>query len=87
MKADGSLYTLVGKYIYDAGAREPEAVKFEKFEDARTIKVAVTGDLPPIDYIAPDGKPAGFNTAVLAEIAKRLKFNVTAQEVSRLYRR
>lgn len=76
MKADGSLYTLVGKYIYDAGAREPEAVNFEKFEDAHTIKVAVTGDLPPIDYIAPDGKPAGFNTAVLAEIAKRLKFNV-----------
>ena len=33
-------------------------------------------DLPPIDYVAADGKAAGFNTALLAEIAKRLKINI-----------
>ena len=76
MKADGSLQTLVAKYIYEAGVGEPEVVEFEKFENASTIKVAVTGDLPPIDYIKADGTPAGFNTAVLSEIAKRLKLNV-----------
>lgn len=32
--------------------------------------------MPPLDYIAPDGTPAGFNTALLAEIGKRLKVNV-----------
>ena len=58
------------------GYDEPEAVKFEKFENAGSVKVAVTGDMPPIDYIAADGTPAGFNTAVLAEIAKRMKVNI-----------
>ena len=77
MGADGTLLTLIAKYIDEAGIHEPEAVEFEKFDDSdTTIRVAVTGDLPPIDYIAADGKPAGFNTAVIAEIAKRLKVNV-----------
>ena len=43
---------------------------------ADTIKVAVTGDLPPIDFVLADGRPAGFNTAVLAEIGKRLRLNI-----------
>ena len=76
MKADGSLQTLLAKYIYEAGIDEPETVNFEKFENAPTVKAAVTGDLPPIDFMKADGTPAGFNTAVLAEIAKRLKINI-----------
>ena len=56
-------------------------VAFEKFEGAETIKVAVTGDLPPIDYVAADGTPAGFNTAILAEIGKRLKVNIELMNV------
>ena len=76
MKADGTLAILRAKYIDEAGLDEPEAVKFEKFENAGSVKVAVTGDMPPIDYIAADGTPAGFNTAVLAEIAKRMKVNI-----------
>ena len=63
------------------GAAEPEAVKFEKFDGAETLKVAVTGDLPPIDYVAADGTPAGFNTAMLAELGKRLKVNVELVQV------
>ena len=77
MKADGTLAILRSKYIDEPGLDEPEPVKFDKYENIdTTIKVAVTGDLPPIDLIAADGTPAGFNTAVLAEIAKRLKINV-----------
>ena len=77
MKADGSLQTLVAKYIYEPGVDEPEPVKFEKFDTVdKVVKVAVTGDLPPVDLFKADGTPAGFNTAVLAEIAKRLKINV-----------
>ncbi|MBQ7733835.1 MAG: transporter substrate-binding domain-containing protein, partial [Synergistaceae bacterium] len=65
------------KYINDAGLDEPEAVEFRDFENIDTkIKVAVTGDLPPIDFVNAEGKPAGFNTAVLAEIAKRLHVNI-----------
>ena len=77
MKADGALTILRAKYIDMPGYDEPEPVKFDKFENTdTTIKVAVTGDMPPIDFIAADGTPAGFNTAVLAEIASRMKVNI-----------
>ena len=39
------------------------------------IRIGVTGDLPPLDYISADGTPSGFNTAILAEISTRLKKN------------
>ena len=77
MKLDGTLAILVDKNIAEAGLDEPETVEFGKYENIdTTIKVAVTGDLPPIDFIAADGTPAGFNTAVLAELAKRMKVNI-----------
>lgn len=81
MKADGTLVGLQTKYVANPGANAPEAVTFEKFDGAETIKVAVTGDLPPIDYVAADGTPAGFNTAILAEIGKRLKVNIELMNV------
>ena len=43
---------------------------------ADTVKVAVTGALAPMDYVAADGSPAGFNTAVLAEISNRIGKNI-----------
>ncbi len=77
MKADGTLAILREKYINGAGLSEPEPVEFRDFENVDSkVKVAVTGDLPPIDFVNADGKPAGFNTAVLAEIAKRLHINI-----------
>ena len=36
------------------------------------LRVAVTGDLPPMDCILADGTPAGFNTAFLAELSRRI---------------
>ena len=76
MKKDGTLARLERDYIKDFGAEEPEQVKFTEFKGAKTIKAAVTGDLPPIDFIGADGRPAGYNTAILAEIGKRLKRNI-----------
>ena len=64
-------------YIDDVIAgNDPEAVAFQQFDDADTIRVAVTGDRPPMDYIASDGVPMGFNTALIAEIASRLHKNI-----------
>ena len=76
MQADGTLDALVKTYITDAVANEEqEAITFDnRFED--TVTVAVTGNLPPLDYIAPDGSFAGFNTAVLSEIGKRIEKNI-----------
>lgn len=76
MKKDGTLMTLQEKFITNVGANEPEEVKFTEFKGSKPIKVAVTGDLPPIDFIAADGRPTGYNTAILAEIGKRLKRNI-----------
>ncbi len=74
VKADGTLDAMKKRYLVTDG--ETESAVFEKFSGADTIRVAVTGDLPPIDYIASNGRAAGFNTALIAEIAKRLKVNV-----------
>ena len=76
LENSGRLANLTSIYITDPGVGEPEPVKFAKFDNADTIKVAVTGDMPPIDFIDEDGEPAGFNTAVLAEAAKIAGVNV-----------
>ena len=72
-------------YIYgiNRSKRDKEnAIKFEKFKDAPTINVAVTGDLPPVDFVGVDGMPAGYSTAVLAEIGRRLRVNINLVNVS-----
>lgn len=74
IKQDGTLAMLTDKYIENF--ETPASETFEKFDDAETITVAVTGDLPPIDYVDASGTPAGFNVAVLKEIAKRLHVNI-----------
>ena len=82
MNEDDTLLLLKAKYIDYAKddlkpvAQHSAAITFEKFPDAETVKIAITGDMPPLDYIAADGSAAGFNTALIAEIAKRLKVNV-----------
>lgn len=76
MRENWILQTLEGIYTASPGKEEPEPVTLEHFDGADTIRVAVTGDLPPIDYTAADGTPAGFNTAVLAEIGAYLKKNI-----------
>ncbi len=82
MKADGTLDKLIKTYITDLKAdEEPPTVAFETFRGAETITVAVTGDLPPFDLVLPSGKAAGFNTAVLSELGKRLQKNIEVIQV------
>ncbi len=77
MKDDGTLDTLISEQIeaYKNGS-EIKAVSLPQIAGAETVKVAVTGALPPMDYVAADGSPAGFNTAVLAEISQRIGKNI-----------
>ena len=77
MKSDGSLDKLINDYVKNINKdKTPPAIDIPKVDGAQTIKVGVTGDLPPLDYVSADGKASGFNTALLAEIAKRLNRNV-----------
>ena len=55
---------------------EISSIRMPVIEGAQTLKVAVTGSLPPMDYVAADGTPAGFNTALLAEISQRIGKNI-----------
>ena len=81
MKKDSTLSELAEKYCANPGKYPFNAVKFEEFPGAETVRVAVTGDMPPMDYVAADGTPAGFATAVLAEIGRRLKINIKTVHV------
>ena len=77
MEKDGTLDDIVKHYIkFTVDDDTPTAVAMPHFDGAEIIKVGVTGDLPPLDLILTDGTPAGFNTAVLAEISKRIKKNI-----------
>ena len=77
MKADGTLDALKEQYIDKCIAgEEPAAVRPEVFDKPDTLTVALTGDLPPMDYFSAEGKPVGFNTALISEIGKRLAVNI-----------
>ena len=86
MRSDGTLEELIRIHITDVSeGGEPEVVVFEEFE-GDPIRIAVTGSLPPMDYVSEDGTAAGFNTAVLAEIGKRLGRNIELVQVDSLGR-
>ena len=82
IKADGTMKALEEKYINGfIEGKEPEPVEYEHFDGAETVSFAFTGDLPPMDYISADGIPAGFNTALISEIGKRLHINIKSVNI------
>ena len=76
MEDDGTLDQLAEKYIEGALNGEVPAAEMPVIDGAETLRVAVTGDLPPMDYVSPDGRPAGYNVAVLAELSGRIGKNI-----------
>jgi polar amino acid transport system substrate-binding protein len=75
MKADGALDSLIANELKAYIESDPEPKDLPHFDGAVTIKIGVTGDMPPMDFITSNGKAAGFNIALLAEIANRAKVN------------
>ena len=75
MKSDGTLDALVESELKAYFTTDPEAKELPTFENADTFYIGVTGDLPPMDFVASNGKPAGFNVALLTEIANRAQVN------------
>ena len=76
MLKDGTLSNLIRQYIQGPEAKDAKAVPFDVFEGAETLTVAVTGDFPPIDYVDESGLAAGYNSAMLAELGRRLHMNI-----------
>lgn len=82
MKEDGTLDRLIQEQITDVlNGAELREIKQTPIDGAKTIKVAVTGALPPMDYVSPVGMPVGFSTAVLAEIGARLHRNISVRVI------
>ena len=76
LKENGTLKMLEEEWVTNLPAtNEPSNNKVAKIEGAKTIYVGVSGDYPPLDYVAADGLPAGFNVAILSEIGKHLNVN------------
>ena len=75
MKADGTLDSLIANELKAYIESDPVAKDLPHFDGAKTIKIGVTGDLPPMDFVAANGKAAGFNIALLTEIANRAQVN------------
>jgi ABC-type amino acid transport substrate-binding protein len=77
MKQDGTLDKLVDKWIISLPVgEEPAGGKLPEIAGANTLKVGISGDEPPLDYVAADGTPGGFNVAVLSEISRRAQINI-----------
>ncbi len=73
MEDEGLPHTLIQEQMLAVvEGSDPKPAEMPVIEGADTIKVAVTGSLPPMDYVAADGTPAGYNTAVIAEVSKRI---------------
>jgi len=77
LRDDGTLDELARQWIEDLPVGgEPAAGKPPSFAGAETIKVGVTGDLPPLDYVSADGQPGGYNVALLSAIGNELGVNI-----------
>jgi polar amino acid transport system substrate-binding protein len=76
LRENGTLKKLQDEWITNLTANnEPTNKEIPKIAGAKTIYVGVTGNEPPLDFIAADGRPAGFNVALLTEIGKLLNIN------------
>jgi len=81
MKQDGTLDKLIKDYITDLKKDEEPPVVPVSGTNGKKLKIAITGDLPPLDLVLADGTPAGFNTAVLSEIGRRLGRDIELVQV------
>ena len=81
IKADGALDALIENELKAYIESDPETKGLPHFDGAKTIKIGVTGDLPPMDFVASNGKAAGFNIALLTEIANRAQINIELVQI------
>lgn len=75
MKADGTMDKLIENDLRAFIETDAKPKELPHFEGAETITVGVTGDVPPMDFVSSSGAPAGFNIALLSEIANRAQVN------------
>jgi len=76
LQENGTMEKLKDEWITNLPAMdEPSNNYIPKIEGAKTVFIGICGDVTPLDYIAADGRPAGYNVALLTEIGKLLNIN------------
>lgn len=72
MLKDGTLDGLRAKWIDNMAAdKAPPVVSMPAVEGTAVLKVGITGQEPPLDYLASNSTPSGFCVAVLSEVSRR----------------
>ena len=77
LRKDGTLDKLIETYITNISVSDSG----EDIQREKTYVVGVTGDLPPMDYVAADGVPAGFNVALMNAIGEAMNVSFTFVQV------
>ena len=81
-EADTIDYIIKSYIIYLNPNDEVPVTDMPKIDGADTIRVGVTGDLPPLDLIKEDGTPAGFSTRILEEISRWIGKNIEIVKIN-----
>jgi polar amino acid transport system substrate-binding protein len=78
LRDQGVLEKLYAQYVANVTVDHLTSApaQLPRIEGAETILAGISGDLPPYDYITADGKPAGFNVALMSELSLALNKNV-----------
>ena len=79
LREDGTLDDLINTYITNISTSGSESGMQGDKENAYVV--GVTGDLPPLDYVAADGVPAGFNVALMNAISDKMGATFTFVQV------
>jgi ABC-type amino acid transport substrate-binding protein len=77
LQNNGTLKRLEDEWVTNLlVAKDPASQDLPKIAGAKTVYVGVCGDYVPLDYIAANGRPAGYNVALLTQIGKLLNINL-----------
>ncbi len=82
LREDGTLAALENQYIYSLQGQPKQITASTKIEGAPAIRIGLTGNLPPFDYVSADGNPAGFNVAFANALGERLGMNIELTTVA-----
>ena len=72
---EGVLAKLEREYLADPRS-EPIPADLPMIPGAETVRVLVTGDLPPFDYVTAGGLAAGYNVALLSALSRKMNVNI-----------
>ncbi len=76
LRENGTLELLKDKWITNLPVSgEPSKIDVPIIDGVKTVYVGLTGAYAPLDYIGADGKPAGYNVALLKEVGKLININ------------